>query len=409
MIFLRYLCVRVVHYQLSIMKNILFYISTLCMLALLPISCATEQQVAKTSIIQWQLAQPIPLKDRVIVAYVTNWTSVMPDPEYLTHVNYGFGHVNATFDGIRVENPVRLRQIALMRVKYPHLKILLSIGGWQGSDGFSEMAMLPELREKFAIDCRKVIDAYNLDGIDLDWEYPTIASPRTSASPYDKENFTLLVRAVRAAIGTKKLLTMTSLAVAKGVNFPEVIEYVNFVNIMSYDMGIPPYHHATLYRSPISSEHTVDDAIMAHFAAGLPNYKMVLGVSFYGEGLGNADKTPDFEKIQQYVLLGKVSKLEGYQIKWDDIGKVPYLADNNGYLVFGYENPASVALKTNYAIEHNLLGVMCWEYAGDSRQKYLTQTINRILKRKNNSQYIHPIPDPVPVSPSPPKKNVRRP
>ena len=362
------------------MKKILFCLTALYAAqhtACGPPKYAAAPDTVYAPLVQWRPITLIPPEKRVVVAYITSWTSAMPDPQYLTHVNYGFGHVNATFDGIRVEDPVRLRQISMMRVKYPHLKILLSIGGWQGSYGFSEMAMLPESRERFAEDCLRVVQAYDLDGIDIDWEYPGIASPKVSASPYDIENYTPLIRAVRAAIGSKKLLTMTSLANAKCADFPELVQYVDFVNVMSYDMGAPPYHHSTLYRSEITNATSVEESITAHLEAGLPNDKMVLGISFYGSG--------DQDRIQRYVLLGRVVKLEGYQIKWDAVGKVPYLANKSGQLVFSYENPASVALKTKYAIEHNLLGVMCWEYAGDSHQKYLTQTVNRLLKSKNSN------------------------
>ena len=50
-------------------------------------------------------------KDYIVVAYVTSWSHVMPDPAVMTHINYAFGHVNDTFDGVRISKPDRLRQI----------------------------------------------------------------------------------------------------------------------------------------------------------------------------------------------------------------------------------------------------------------------------------------------------------
>ena len=50
-------------------------------------------------------SQTVPESDRVVVAYVTSWSNVIPDPFCMTHLNYAFGHVNDTFDGVRVDNP----------------------------------------------------------------------------------------------------------------------------------------------------------------------------------------------------------------------------------------------------------------------------------------------------------------
>ena len=65
-------------------------------------------------------------KDYIVVAYVTSWSRVMPDPAVMTHINYAFGHVNDTFDGVRVDNPDRLRQIAALKKENPDLKVLIS-------------------------------------------------------------------------------------------------------------------------------------------------------------------------------------------------------------------------------------------------------------------------------------------
>lgn len=58
----------------------------------------------------------------IILAYVTSWSIVLPDPRYLTHINYAFGHVNDTFNGIRVDNPERLKNIVKLKQQFLSLK-----------------------------------------------------------------------------------------------------------------------------------------------------------------------------------------------------------------------------------------------------------------------------------------------
>ena len=63
---------------------------------------------------------------KVIVAYVTSWSSIMPDPQYMTHINYAFGHVSETFNGVGIDNENRLRGIVALKAQKPELKIMLS-------------------------------------------------------------------------------------------------------------------------------------------------------------------------------------------------------------------------------------------------------------------------------------------
>ena len=76
-----------------------------------------------------QAAKKVREKDRRVVAYVTSWSGVLPDPFAMTNINYAFGHVNDTFDGVRIDNPERLSRIAKLKKDNPKLEVQLSIGG----------------------------------------------------------------------------------------------------------------------------------------------------------------------------------------------------------------------------------------------------------------------------------------
>ncbi|HTN36171.1 MAG TPA: glycosyl hydrolase family 18 protein [Arachidicoccus sp.] len=311
----------------------------------------------------------------VVLAYVTSWSHGLPDPAELTHINYAFGHVNKQFNGINVSNPERLREIVRLKKKYPALKICLSVGGW-GSGGFSEMAADSQHRNTFARDCAGKITDFQLDGIDIDWEYPTSSIAKISASAEDTKNFTLLMQAIRSAIGPDKLLTLASVAGAKYINFKAIVAVVDFVNIMAYDMAAAPHHHSGLFRSSHSGHITVDEAVKAHIAAGIPTDKLVLGMPFYGHGTG---------EVASYIDYKDILKLKGLKEHWDDSAKVPFLTDTAGHFVCTYENPKSIGVKCAYIKAQGLRGAMYWDYSADSQDGTLRKAVYNGIMQKQKS------------------------
>lgn len=319
------------------------------------------------------------LNSKVIVAYVTSWSDVMPDPQYMTHINYAFGHVNESFDGVKIDNEERLKQIVDLKKQKPELKVLLSIGGW-GSGRFSEMAANEEFRQAFARDCDRVVKEFGLDGIDIDWEYPTSSMADISSSPDDTENFTLLMRDIRSAIGDKKELTLATVASARYIDFKAILPFVDFVNIMAYDMASAPKHHSALYPSENSGDITSDQAVTAHLKAGVPPSKLVMGMPFYGRGGNGYPSFQDFNKV------GNTN--EDYTEKWDSVAQVPYLVNKNDTLVFGFENPRSLAIKCQYILDRDLLGGMYWDYSGDNEQGDLRRTVAENLLGKQHKMKV---------------------
>ncbi len=308
--------------------------------------------------------------EKVVVAYVTSWTRVMPDPHSMTHINYAFGHVNKSFDGVRIDNPDRLRQIVALKKENPNLRVMLSVGGW-GSGNFSEMAASDKLRKSFAKDCLKAVEEFGLDGIDIDWEYPTQKSAGISCSPDDTKNFTLLMRDLRKALGRKRLLTIATVASGEYIDFPACIKYMDFVNIMSYDMGNPPRHHSALFDGPISGWMNASKGIAEHLEKGVPAEKLVMGMPFYGRG----------PKIYDHYHNGQPLP-EGISERWSEEGQVPYLANAGDTLVYGYDNVRSLAIKCQYLIDKGLRGGMYWEYGDDTPQGDKRRTLQLSLMQE---------------------------
>lgn len=302
---------------------------------------------------------------KIVVAYVTSWSDVIPNPHSMTHINYAFGHVNEQFNGVKIDNPKRLKEIVKLKRKNPNLKVTLSIGGW-GSGRFSEMVADNQLRLSFAQNCREIVEKFKLDGIDIDWEYPTSSVAKISSSPDDTRNFTLLMRDIRAAIGPHKELTLATIASAQYIDFKAILPYINFVNIMSYDLDMGEKHHSPLYNSSNTPEFTVSKAVDAHLAAGIPANMLTMGMPIYGRG------TAEWKKLNREERAGAMQR---YTEEWDSQAQIPYLVNAQGKYLYGFDNEKSLQLKCQYIKERGLLGGMYWCYPNAGAQESLTRFI----------------------------------
>ena len=351
------------------MKSKIIKISCLFFVALFLLSaCASKNAI---------VSEP----EKIVLAYVTSGGRNLPDPAHITHINYAFGRVNEEFNGITVRNEERLMAIAGLKQQKPSLKILLSIGG-AGAGGFSEMASTVATRLAFAADCKRVIDQFNLDGIDMDWEYPSQDSRgRISASPEDIDNFTFLMRDIRAAIGNDKLLTFASVSSAQYVDFKAVNPYLDFVNIMTYDMGSPPYHQSGLYRSEFTRRISTEESVFLHVEAGIPINKLTLGIPFYGRHGLPREPGRDNAVIYRTIVSDWLTN-PAYTEKWDDIAKVPYLVDAEGTFILNYDNPRSIAEKCKFVHEKGLLGAMYWQYDQDDENSSLRWAVYNGIMNK---------------------------
>ena len=176
------------------------------------------------------------------------------DVQKLTHMNLAFGLIseNGLLD---LHQMTHLDLIPQFRDWNPALRVVLSVGGW-GAGGFSLMSRTEEGRRAFAESCRKAVEEYHLDGIDIDWEYPCSDQAEIDCDSSDKQNYTKLLQALRDALGMNRIV---STAVGAGDYFPEntemdkVAEIVDYVQLMTYDMrnGFTHQagHHASLSAS----------------------------------------------------------------------------------------------------------------------------------------------------------------
>lgn len=317
---------------------------------------------------------PGPADGYVIVGYAYADSGPLPDPSLLTHINFSFAKIDSDFETLTIRDRKisRLRQIVALKNDKPGLKVLLSVGGW-GAGNFSEMAADETHRKHFCQSCLKAVKEYGLDGIDLDWEYPTSSSAGISSSPNDTRNFTLLLKDLREELGPDRLITMASEASAHYIDWSSALEYLDFVNVMSYDMGRPPTHNAALYPSA-HTKMSCDEAVAKHFAKGVPYNKMTLGMAFFG-------------RVDRNILQGdeldynEIIGLTGFFKRWDEQAMVPYLTDAAGTMVLSYDDETSIGLKADYVKAKGLLGAMYWDIEADDADHTLGKAVaSRLLQ-----------------------------
>jgi chitinase len=202
------------------------------------------------------------------VGYMPSWSGSVNSIQYgkLTHINYSFALPNANGTLRPIDNTAKLQSLVSLGHSN-NVRVLLAIGGWNNGDdsAFEALAASAATRTTFVNSVVGVVTQYNLDGIDMDWEYP---DPGTSGS-----NFTLLMQQLSTAMHSRgKLLTAAVVSgggTANGIQ-TAVFGYVDWLNIMTYDGGSP---HAN-YDWAVSN-------VNAWKSRGLPASKAVMGVPFY--------------------------------------------------------------------------------------------------------------------------------
>lgn len=337
-----------------------------------------------------------PADGRVIIGYVFAKDDLL-DPatiaaEKLTHINYAFANIK---DGLVVEGFAHdlenLRVLTGLRQRNPRLRILVSVGGWTWSGGFSDAARTRESRQRFVQSAVEFVQRHDLDGFDVDWEYPGLPGYGNVNRPEDKENFTALMSDLRHAFdaegasrGRRYDITFAAGAsadVLAHTQMDAVQPFVDYVNLMTYDFreaggDAQAGHHSNLYAHPADPHHmSADRAVREFLAAGVPASKLVLGVPFYGhawaevepasDGLYQEGKPPRERVDTHYGNLAALATAPGWVRRWDALAQAPYLWNADKRVFIAYDDPESLALKSRYIREHGLAGAMFWEYRAD--------------------------------------------
>lgn len=317
--------------------------------------------------------------------------------EKLTHIIFSFCHLKG--NDLAVDNSrdsVTITKLVGLKKRNPNLKVILSLGGWGGCAPCSDVFSTAPARAQFAKSVLNLNQHFKSDGIDLDWEYPTIEGhPGHRYQAADKKNFTELVTVLRSTLGKKYEISFAAGGFQKfleeSVDWKSVMPKVDRVNLMTYDLingySTQTGHHTALYSRAEQKEST-DNCVQYLIKIGVPRDKLVVGAAFYGrvwENVPNVNhglyQSGKFIAFVDYHRFAKeITAAKGYELFWDDVAQAPYgyHAEKKHFITF--DDKKSMRIKTQYVIDQKLDGIMFWELNSDTMTDGLLEEIDKLAK-----------------------------
>ncbi|RDC56907.1 chitinase [Pedobacter chinensis] len=296
-----------------------------------------------------------------VIAYFPSYRDPngVADAKYkmITHLFYAF--LNPNIDGslATLEQPSRFTTV-MQKARANGVKTGISVSGTRSI--FIEMAASASARKLFVKNVLSFARTNNLDGVDMDWEYPSTADGSA-------DNYVLLMKELSDSL--HKYNKFLSAAITPGVYAgsirdglkTEVFPSVDFFNIMVYD-GIgwdkdEPIQHASYNMAVASLNYWIG-------TRGMPKERAVLGIPAYGKNSANASKAyRDFVAANADITLDYAT-IDGIQY---------------------YFNGTLTTKKKAKLAKDVANGIMFWEfYHDDNGNKSIIRAANDELGRNYN-------------------------
>jgi chitinase len=334
-----------------------------------------------------------------IVGYATGWDAAQDrDAGKIDTLIFAFAKLIEGRVAIDAAGEEHLRELTRLKATHSALKVTISVGGW-GAGGFSEAAGSEAGRRAFAESAAQLVTSRDADGIDVDWEYPEHDESGIRASPQDRVNFTLLLKAIRTSLdeaGTAHGRSggnhfVLSIAAAdgpfvSGIDIAAVAPYLDWFNLMTYDFvnSLTPLtgHHTGLHAGKLTpaGARTTQRAVQQFVAAGVPPGKLLIGAAFYGREFADARASQRglYQRYGRYHgehswpdLKTNYIDRNGYVRYWDAAAQAPWLWNARTRHFISYDDPQSIAAKAAYVKALHLGGLMYWEQSLDPGDELL--------------------------------------
>ena len=338
-------------------------------------------------------------KETAVIGYYAGRNSAIDSfaTDKLTHINFSFVHLKGNLLSVgNANDSATIRHMVALKERHPGLKVILSLGGWGGCRTCPLVFATRKGRKEFVRSVKEITEYFHTDGIDLDWEYPALTNvPGYPFSPEDKDHFTALIRLLRRKLDRSKEISFAAGGFTKylqtSIDWKKVTPRVNYINLMSYDL-VSGYdtvsgHHTPLYSTPQQVEST-DHAIRYLDSIGVPLSKIAIGVAFYARIFDHVDSIDNglyrpcrFYRGIPYRDQARVfSPDSGYVYHWDPVAKAPYMYNARRQHFVSFDDSLSVRLKTQYAMDKRMGGIMFWQLQEDRFTGGLLDVIDNTKK-----------------------------
>ncbi|XP_011307753.1 acidic mammalian chitinase isoform X1 [Fopius arisanus] len=353
--------------------------------------------------------------EKKVICYFASWsqnragkgkfTVADIDASICTHYIWSFVNIEDNKIVISKGNGSNgIREFVALHSRNPEAKLLVAVGGAANSVGanYSKMVSTKQSRNEFIDSAVDVLKEYNLDGLDIDWEYPAFKG----GVPSDRENFVLLLKELRERFNQDYLLTVAlhpgERIAKKAYDIPGISQHVDFINLMTYNFH-GAWENRTGHPSGLhgNGQISVESLVKYWLDKGSPKEKLIVGMTAYGKSWTLSD--PNSHGVganatgvgQPGLYTKKPGTLAYYELcEQINAGKLTVVFDEQTYAPYaygdnqwvGYEDIRSAKGKASFIQNMGLAGAMLWtidldDFRGSCNDKFpLLKSINSILR-----------------------------
>lgn len=343
-----------------------------------------------------------PRTGKLNIAYFVNWgiygrkypPSLIPAEE-LTHILYAFANVRPSGEVYLSDDWAdkdihypgdswndqgnnlygNFKQIYLLKKKHRHLRLMLSIGGWTYSPNFHPVVVDPSARKEFVRSSVKLLEDFGLDGLDIDYEYPS--------NDEQAKGYTELLKLLREGLdehaekkGNKCRFELSIAAPCGPDNYQklhakEMDRYLDMWNLMAYDYSGSwekiANHQANIYKGPVSTSKATE----WYKRQGIAPHKLIIGLPLYGRSFLNTKGPghpfsgigPGSWEAGSYDY--RALPLPGSTVHHDSDAMASYSYDPAKKEFISFDDAIVAKWKAEWIIKEDFGGAMYWELSGD--------------------------------------------